>query len=83
MAKERILLAYSGGLDTSIIIPWLKENYDCDVIAMAGELGIGEDEDFLREKGVEMRSGENLYRTYHRGVHPRFYLSDIESSGGL
>ncbi len=38
MSKERILLAYSGGLDTSIIIPWLKENYNCDVIAMAGEV---------------------------------------------
>ena len=34
MAKERILLAYSGGLDTSVIIPWLKEHYDCSVIAM-------------------------------------------------
>ncbi|HLQ00091.1 MAG TPA: argininosuccinate synthase domain-containing protein, partial [Candidatus Limnocylindria bacterium] len=33
MAK-RIVLAYSGGLDTSIIIPWLKENYACEVIAM-------------------------------------------------
>ena len=31
MAKMRVLLAYSGGLDTSIIVPWLKENYDCDV----------------------------------------------------
>ena len=32
MAKEKIVLAYSGGLDTSCIIPWLKENYDCEVI---------------------------------------------------
>ena len=31
--REKVVLAYSGGLDTSIIIPWLKENYDCDVIA--------------------------------------------------
>ena len=36
MAKMRVLLAYSGGLDTSIIVPWLKENYDCDVICVAG-----------------------------------------------
>lgn len=34
MAKEKVVLAYSGGLDTSIIIPWLKENYDYDVIAV-------------------------------------------------
>ena len=35
--REKIVLAYSGGLDTSIIIPWLKENYSCDVIAMVGD----------------------------------------------
>ena len=39
MAKMRVLLAYSGGLDTSIIVPWLKENYDCDVICVAGDVG--------------------------------------------
>ncbi len=60
MAKERILLAYSGGLDTSIIIPWLKENYDCDVIAMAGEVGIGVDEKFLREKALKC-GAEKIY----------------------
>ena len=32
--KEKVVLAYSGGLDTSITIPWLKENYDLDVIAV-------------------------------------------------
>ena len=40
---EKIVLAYSGGLDTSIIIPWLKENYSCDVIAMVGDVGQGDD----------------------------------------
>ncbi len=53
MAKERFLLAYSGGLDTSIIIPWLLEHYDCEVIAMAGEVGIGIDEAFLKEKALK------------------------------
>ncbi len=52
MAKEKILLAYSGGLDTSIIIPWLLEHYDCEVIAMAGEVGIGIDEAFLKQKAL-------------------------------
>ena len=51
--KEKFLLAYSGGLDTSIIIPWLLENYDCEVIAMAGEVGIGVDEEFLKEKALK------------------------------
>jgi len=40
---KKIVLAYSGGLDTSIIIPWLKENYDYDVIAMVGDVGQGDD----------------------------------------
>jgi argininosuccinate synthase len=40
---EKIVLAYSGGLDTSIIIPWLKENYSCEVIAMVGDVGQGDD----------------------------------------
>ena len=41
--REKVVLAYSGGLDTSIIIPWLKENYDYDVIAMVGDVGQGDD----------------------------------------
>jgi argininosuccinate synthase len=40
---EKVVLAYSGGLDTSIIIPWLKENYDCEVIAMVADVGQGDD----------------------------------------
>ncbi len=40
---EKVVLAYSGGLDTSIIIPWLKENYSYDVIAMVADVGQGED----------------------------------------
>ena len=51
--KEKILLAYSGGLDTSIIIPWLLEHYDCEVIAMAGEVGIGVDRAFLEAKALK------------------------------
>ena len=48
--REKIVLAYSGGLDTSIIIPWLKENYDCDVIAMIADVGQGDDIDAVIEK---------------------------------
>jgi len=40
---KKIVLAYSGGLDTSIIIPWLKENYGAEIIAMVGDVGQGED----------------------------------------
>jgi len=41
---KKVALAYSGGLDTSVIIPWLKENYGCDVVAVCGDIGQGGDE---------------------------------------
>ena len=47
---EKIVLAYSGGLDTSIIIPWLKENYAYDVVAMVADVGQGEDIEAVVEK---------------------------------
>ncbi len=47
---EKAVLAYSGGLDTSIIIPWLKENYSYDVIAMVGDVGQGDDLEAVVEK---------------------------------
>lgn len=53
MNKLKILLAYSGGLDTSVIIPWLKENYDCEVICMAADVGQGEELSPLNEKALK------------------------------
>jgi argininosuccinate synthase len=50
---EKIVLAYSGGLDTSIIIPWLKENYSCDVIAMVGDVGQGDDIEAVVQKAYK------------------------------
>ena len=50
---KKVVLAYSGGLDTSIIIPWLKENYGCEVIAVAGDVGQREELDGLVEKAVK------------------------------
>ena len=49
---KKVVLAYSGGLDTSIIIPWLKENYHCEVIAMIGDLGQKEDLEAARKKAL-------------------------------
>ncbi len=59
-SKKRVLLAYSGGLDTSIIIPWLKENYDCDVVCMAADVGQGEELAPLHEKAAKT-GAEKLY----------------------
>ena len=50
--KKKVILAYSGGLDTSVIIPWLKENYDLEVIAMSADVGQGEELEPLREKAL-------------------------------
>lgn len=49
---KRTILAYSGGLDTSIIIPWIKENLGHEVIAMAADVGQGEELEGLREKAL-------------------------------
>ena len=50
--SKKVVLAYSGGLDTSIIIPWLRENYDCQVIAMIGDVGQQEDLEAARQKAL-------------------------------
>lgn len=55
MAKknEKIVLAYSGGLDTSVILPWLKETYGYDVVAFAAELGQGDELSGIKKKALE------------------------------
>ena len=53
MSVSKVVLAYSGGLDTSIIIPWLKEKYGCEVIAFAADVGQGEELAPLREKALQ------------------------------
>lgn len=50
---DKVVLAYSGGLDTSVIIPWLKENYGYEVIAFCADLGQGEELDPVREKAIK------------------------------
>ena len=50
---KKVVLAYSGGLDTSVMIPWLKDNYGCEVIAMVADVGQAEELDGLKEKGIK------------------------------
>ncbi|MEW6622312.1 MAG: argininosuccinate synthase [Bacillota bacterium] len=57
---KKVVLAYSGGLDTSIIIPWLKENYGYEVIGMVADLGQGEELEPLHEK-AKMSGASKLY----------------------
>lgn len=49
---NKVVLAYSGGLDTSVIVPWLKENYDCEVICFTADLGQDEELTGLEEKAL-------------------------------
>ena len=56
---NKVVLAYSGGLDTSAIIPWLKENYDCEVVAFAADVGQGDEElEGLKEKAIATGASE-------------------------
>lgn len=73
MAKEKVVLAYSGGLDTTIIIPWLKENYDYEVIAVAVDVGQGEELSPLNEKAI--RSGAS--KIYIEDVREEFVTDCI------
>lgn len=54
MSKGKIVLAYSGGLDTSVAIRWLQKEYDYDVVAVALDVGEGKDLDFIREKALKI-----------------------------
>ncbi|RDW17398.1 argininosuccinate synthase [Oceanobacillus chungangensis] len=54
MGKEKIVLAYSGGLDTSVAINWLQEKYNYDVIAVALDVGEGKDLDFVQKKALDV-----------------------------
>ncbi len=58
--KEKVILAYSGGLDTTTIIPWLQENYDYDVICVCADVGQEEELDGLEER-AKLSGAEKLY----------------------
>jgi argininosuccinate synthase len=79
MAKEvkKVVLAYSGGLDTSVILRWLQETYRCEVVSFTADLGQGEDVERAREKaallGVKEIFVEDLRETFARDyVFPMF-----------
>ena len=53
-AIKKVVLAYSGGLDTSVILKWLQETYDCEVIAFCADLGQGEDLQAIKVKAQQL-----------------------------
>ncbi len=82
MAKEKVVLAYSGGLDTSIIISWLKENYDYDVVCVCGDVGQGKETDGLEERAK--RSGAlKCYVEDLRDEYVKDYIFPTLKSGAV
>jgi argininosuccinate synthase len=58
VAKGKVVLAYSGGLDTSVMVPWIKENYDLDIATFTCDLGQGQDINAIREKALKSGAQE-------------------------
>ncbi|MGA2328077.1 MAG: argininosuccinate synthase [Bryobacteraceae bacterium] len=80
---KRVALAYSGGLDTSVIIPWLKENYGCEVVAVCGNIGQGDEELVgLEEKAIRTGASE-VYVEDLREEFVREYLWRLVRSGAV
>src|SRR5947199_9555267 len=53
MPREKVILAYSGGLDTSVMVPWIGEKYGLDVVTFTVDLGQGEDIEAIRKKALK------------------------------
>ena len=77
MDIKKVVLAYSGGLDTSVILKWLKEKYNCEVITFTADIGQGEEVEPARQKakqhGVKQIFIENLKEDFVKNyVFPMF-----------
>ena len=80
--SNKVVLAYSGGLDTSIIIPWLNENYGLDVIAMVADVGQGEDIDAVVEKAYKTGAKKVVVRDL-RDEFIREYVYPTVKAGAI
>ena len=80
---KKVALAYSGGLDTSVIIPWLKENYGCEVVAVCGDIGQGEDELAGLEQKARKTGASEVYIEDMREEFVAEYLWRLVRSGGV
>ena len=80
---SKVVLAYSGGLDTSIIIPWLKENYDnCEVIAVCGDVGQGDELDVVHDKALASGASK-VYIADLKEEFVRDYVYPVIRSGAV
>ena len=65
---EKIVLAYSGGLDTSVILKWLQQEYKCEVVTFTADLGQGEEIEPAREKAKAAVLKKSLLRIYEKSL---------------
>jgi argininosuccinate synthase len=79
---KKVALAYSGGLDTSVIIPWLKENYQCEVVAVCGDIGQGADELTGLEEKARKTGASEVYIEDMREEFVTQYLWKLVRAGG-
>jgi argininosuccinate synthase len=80
---KKVALAYSGGLDTSVIIPWLKENYGCEVVAVCGDIGQGTGELTGLEEKARKTGASEVYIEDLREEFVSQYLWKLVRSGGV
>jgi argininosuccinate synthase len=80
---KKVALAYSGGLDTSIIIPWLKENYGCQVVAVCGNIGQGDDELAGLEEKARKTGASEVYVEDMRHEFVTEYVWRLVRSGAI
>jgi len=80
---KKVALAYSGGLDTSIIIPWLKENYGCEVVAVCGDIGQGSDELTGLEAKARQTGASDVHVADMREEFVTRYLWRLVRAGGV
>lgn len=76
---DRVVLAFSGGLDTSVIVHWLKEHYDCEVIAFSADLGQGEDLSPLRERAEKAGAADIVIKDLKQEFAEEFVLPGLKA----
>ena len=67
---KKVVLAYSGGLDTSVILKWAQETYQCEIVTFTADIGQGEEIQAAREKALLARGQGSLCRRFTPHVRP-------------
>lgn len=80
MAKDKIVLAYSGGLDTSVAIKWLQDTYNYDVIAVALDVGEGKDLDFVQKKALQVGALKSIVVDAKEAFAEEFVLPALKAN---